>query len=99
MTERPAKGQRGFLLYSPFTETYFFRVYDPEDKGKFTDYDLCAEDIEVEIVDGLTTLYEGGKRNRLDYTRRVLGTDGEKDDHSTKDKEARDVRDSAAGGG
>ena len=67
------KGKKGFLLYNPFTHKYFFRVYDPEDKSQHTDYDLCAEDIEVEILDGHTELYEGEDRNRLDYSRKVLG--------------------------
>jgi hypothetical protein len=36
--EKSAKGVRGFLLYSPVTKDYFFRIYDPADKRKFTDY-------------------------------------------------------------
>jgi hypothetical protein len=69
---KPAKGTKGFLLYSPITHKHFFRVYDPEDKSKFVDYDLCAEDIEVEILDGHLELYEG-ERNKLDYSRKVRG--------------------------
>jgi hypothetical protein len=71
--EVPAKGKRGFLLYSPFSKKHFFRVYDPEDKHKFTDYDLCAEDIEVEILDDFVCLYLGEDKNRLDYSSKVLG--------------------------
>lgn len=73
MTEKPALGQQGFLLYSPFTHKHFFRVYDPHDKSKFKDYDLCAEDIQVTITDRFTTLYHDGEDGRLDYSRRVLG--------------------------
>lgn len=74
MTEQPAKGKKGFLLYSPFTGKHFFRIYESEDKRTFTDYKLCAEDIEVEILAGGLTLYkEEGKTPRLDWSRRVLG--------------------------
>lgn len=75
MSEEQAKGKRGFLLYSPFSKKHFFRIYESEDKRTFTDYDLCAEDIEIEILDDWTALYktEEGKKNRLDYTSKVLG--------------------------
>ncbi|MCK9458379.1 MAG: hypothetical protein M0R80_01900 [Proteobacteria bacterium] len=68
--EKPAKGVRGFLLYSPFVKKYFFRIYN-EDKT-FEDYDLCAADIEVEIIDNSIALYSGS-RNKVDYTSKVLG--------------------------
>jgi len=70
MSIQPAKGKKGFLLYSPFTKIYFFRIYDGE--GGFTDYDICACDIEIEILDEHLELYEGD-RNKLDYSRKVLG--------------------------
>lgn len=75
MNERPAKGTKGFFLYDPITQKYFFRIYDPSDKRKFVDYKLCFEDLEVEIVDQFTSFYEGeeGERNRLDYSSQVLG--------------------------
>ena len=75
-TEKSAKGVRGFLLYSPFTHKHFFRVYDPVDKSKFTDYKVTAEDIEVEILLDFNALYEDTENpdnNRLDYSSRVLG--------------------------
>lgn len=72
MSIKSAKGKKGFLLYSSLTHKHFFRIYDPEDKSKFTDYDLCAEDIEIEILDGFTELYEGEDRNRLDWSRKTL---------------------------
>lgn len=71
MSIQPAKGKKGHLLYSPFTKTHFFRIYDGE--GGFTDYDICAEDIEIEILDGHLELYEEGDRNKLDYSRKALG--------------------------
>jgi hypothetical protein len=70
MSVQPAKGKKGHLLYSPFTKTHFFRIYDGE--GGFTDYDICADDIEIEILDRFLELYEGD-RNKLDYSRRTLG--------------------------
>jgi hypothetical protein len=70
---KSAKGHKGFLLYNPITKQYFFRIYDPDDKSKFTDYDLCAEDIEVEILSSDLELYEKPERNRLDYSRKALG--------------------------
>ena len=71
-TEKPAGGVKGFLLYSPFTKKHFFRVYDSEDKSVFVDYDLVAEDIEIEILGNFTSLYESEKHNRLDYASKVL---------------------------
>ena len=73
MIEKPAKGIHGFLLYSPFTKNYFFRVYDPENKREFTDYELVIEDLEIEILSNDACLYEGGKENKLDYSSKVLG--------------------------
>lgn len=71
MREKPTKGTKGFLLYSPFTDKYFFRVYN-EDKT-YKDYELWAEDIEIEIIDEHTSLKESEKGNRLDYSSKVLG--------------------------
>lgn len=75
MVTEPAKGKKGFLLYSPVTEKHFFRVYDSLVFGTYKDYDLCAEDIEVEILDRHLVLCEGEDRNRLDYSRKVLGNE------------------------
>jgi hypothetical protein len=72
-TEKPAKGVKGFLLYSPFTKKHFFRVYDPKDKSIFVDYDITAEDIEIELLSNYNSLYESEKRNRLGYSSKVLG--------------------------
>jgi hypothetical protein len=66
-TEKPAKGVRGFILYNPFTGNRWFRIYDPETKGKYTDYKISAEDIQVEILAGGLSLYEGEQGNRLDW--------------------------------
>ncbi len=74
MIEKPAKNVRGFFLYNPFTKKHFFRVYDEKDKRKFTDYKVCAEDIEVTIHAGGLSLYEG-ESNRLDWSSEALGKD------------------------
>lgn len=61
MTERkatPAKGTTGFLLYDPSIQNYIFRVYDPEDKRKFTDYGMGVDDLKITIVDETAHLYE-----------------------------------------
>jgi len=79
MTEKPAEGVRGFFLYSPVTKQHFFRVYDNSDptKDTFTDYKVCAEDIEVTLECSSLSLYEGDEdKNRLDWSSRVLGRDG-----------------------
>jgi len=81
MNEKPADGVRGFFLYSPFSHRHFFRVYgevDPTTGHKtFTDYKVCAEDIEVTIEANGLSLYEGDEdKNRLDWSSRVLGRDG-----------------------
>lgn len=69
--EKSANGIRGFLLYNPFEKGYFFRVYDEKDRSKFEDYDLAAEDIEIQILDKHIVLRDG----KLNYTKKVLGRD------------------------
>jgi hypothetical protein len=68
--EKPAKGKRGFLLYSPVRQGYFFRIYE----GKsFKDYDLIAEEIKIKIVEDWISLYESEERNKLDFSSKALG--------------------------
>lgn len=71
---KPAKGTKGYLLYG-MDHKYFFRVYDPEDKSKFTDYKLAFEDLEITIEDRFCSLYteEDQEKNKLGYSPRVLG--------------------------
>jgi len=81
MTEKPANKVRGFLLYNPITERHFFRIYgeaDPKTGRKpFTDYKVCAEDIELTIEATGLALYEvengDEEKNRLDWSSKVLG--------------------------
>lgn len=75
MREISAKGIRGFLLYNPISKNHFFRVYDRQDKRKFKDYQITAEDIEVELLSDFNSLIEsdGGFTNILDYSSEALG--------------------------
>ena len=68
--EKSAKNKKGFLLYSPVREGYFFRVYDEEN---FTDYDLFAEEIEIQILGDWTSLYTSDEKNKLDFSSKALG--------------------------
>lgn len=73
MKEKPAKGVKGFLLYSPLTKDYFFRVYNKKNLGKFKDYKLTAEDIQIELLSDCNALVEKQGKRYLDYRKRVLG--------------------------
>ena len=68
--EESAKNKKGFLLYSPVREGYFFRIYDGEN---FKDYDLFAEEIEIQILGDWTSLYTSDEKNKLDFSSKVLG--------------------------
>lgn len=68
--EKPAKNKRGFILYSPYKKTHFFRVYEGEN---FTDYDLLAEEIEIQILGDWTSLYTSNENNKLDFSSKTLG--------------------------
>jgi hypothetical protein len=75
MKEAPAKGKKGYLLYSPFVRKehrYFFRIYNSD--GTFTDYDIDCEELEVEILCDWVAFYENenGKKT-LDWSSRALG--------------------------
>ena len=70
--EKPTKGVKGFILYSPFGKRYFFRIYHSQ--GQFTDYDIRAEEIEVELDGEWLSLYESENgRNYLDWSSKALG--------------------------
>ena len=68
--EKSAKNKKGFLLYSPVIEWYFFRIYDGEN---FIDYDLFAEEIEIQILGDWTSLYTSDEKNKLDFNSKALG--------------------------
>lgn len=75
--DRPATGVRGFLLSDVFgRESQFFRVYhygetDENGHTKFTDYEILAEDVEVEILSDDVILNDD--EEILDWNTKVLG--------------------------
>lgn len=73
MKEISAKGIKGFLLYDAIAKNHFFRVYERSDpnKVKFKDYQICAEDIKVEILSTGISFYEESKK--LDWASRIIG--------------------------
>jgi predicted DNA-binding protein (UPF0251 family) len=73
MIEISAKKVKGFLLYSPVDQRHFFRIYDPEDKTKFVDYKITAEEIEIQLLSDFNALIHDEKGKRLDFSSRVLG--------------------------
>lgn len=68
--EKPAKDKKGFLLYNMYKKIHFFRVYEGEN---FIDYDLLAEEIEIQIVGNFTSLYTSDENNKLDFSSKALG--------------------------
>ena len=74
LNEVSAKGIRGYLLYSPIGNRYFFRVYDKDNPKEFKDYKITAEDIHIELLSDFNSLveYDDGSRS-LDYSSKVLG--------------------------
>lgn len=74
--EKPAKGVKGFLLYSPLTRTHFFRIHNKKDPTKFKDYTITAEDIEIKLLSNFNALIElDTGENILDYSAKALGKD------------------------
>lgn len=71
--EKKAKGVKGFLLYSPYHKSHFFRVYNNKNKGKFKDYKITAEDIEIRLLSDFNSLIEFDDGNNvLDYSSKVV---------------------------
>lgn len=69
--ETPAKGVRGFLLMGT-DGAFIFRVYNHDENKTFTDYELVADDIELELFSDYVSLYDG-VYPKLDYNSKVLG--------------------------
>lgn len=67
--EKSSKDKKGFLLYSPFREGYFFRIYEGKN---FKDYELFAEEIEIQLIDKWVSLYESEEKNKLDFSSKAL---------------------------
>lgn len=68
--EKPTENLEGFILYNPFNNQFFFRVYK-QDKS-FTDYDIKTEEIHVKILGNSLSLYEENDQNKLGWATNVL---------------------------
>ena len=65
-TIKPAKGQKGYLLYTMNNE-YVFRVY--REDNSFTDYDILHCDLELTINDNDAIFYDfDDGRSILDHS-------------------------------
>jgi len=71
MKNHPAKNSRGFLLHSPFSNRYFYRVYKKD--GNFIDYEILCEELEIEIISDWIDLYESENKNYIDWNKKTLG--------------------------
>jgi hypothetical protein len=74
--EKIATKTKGYFLYSPFGEEkcgrYFFRTYNKD--GSFIDYDIRAEEVEVQITSEWISLYKSDNNlNYLDWSSKTLG--------------------------
>jgi hypothetical protein len=70
-TQRPAKGQKGYLLYT-MNKEYVFRVY--KEDNTFIDYDILHCDLELTINDNDATFYEfDNGRSILDHSYEIAG--------------------------
>ena len=70
--ETLAIGTKGYILYSPFSKSYFFRIY--KENGEFIDYDIHCEELEVEITSSWVSFYENENGDKiLDWSSKALG--------------------------
>ncbi len=70
--ESSANGVRGYLLRMESGELVF-RIYTSADRKQFKDYQINHSDLEVEIKDNYSSLFEGDgvKPNIIDYPSRL----------------------------
>ena len=72
--ETSAKNTRGYLLYNPISQSHFFRIHDKKNPSNFTDYNITAEDIEIQLLSDFNALVENEDGTKiLDYNSKVLG--------------------------
>ena len=71
MIEKPAIGVTGFLIRTVDGDLVF-RVYNPENRRGYVDYEIAHYDLEVTIADDSASLYEDNKKSYLDYSSKVL---------------------------
>ena len=84
--ELPAENVSGHLLYDASANRHFFRVYRKKKDGSFKfnkkgwplyyDYELCAEDIKVVLVDKAVSLFKKKKRGKLAWASKYSKNDG-----------------------
>lgn len=71
--EQGAYNIKGYLLYDPIKKYHFFRVHDKEDPSKFEDYELMAEDIEVQLLSDFNALVENEDGSKaIDYNSKYV---------------------------
>jgi len=71
--EQGAYNIKGYLLYDPIKRYHFFRVHDKEDPSKFEDYELTAEDIEIQLLSDFNALVENEDGSKvLDYNSKYV---------------------------
>lgn len=66
MTETPAHKVRGFLIRDCNNGELLFRVYDKDNRRKFKDYEIRHHDLEIEIIDNYSSIFDGGTAEGLD---------------------------------
>jgi hypothetical protein len=71
MKEKPAKDTKGYIMYNPFKDKYFFRIY--QGSGNFIDYDINIEELEVKISSKYASFYEEKDYKKLDWSSEALG--------------------------
>lgn len=67
-TEERAIGVRGFLIRSGVDDQVLFRVYSPNDREAFVDYEITNHDCEVVIIDPHAAFFRNDAGDFLDYT-------------------------------
>lgn len=74
MRAKYADGTRGQLIYVHGANKYYFRVYEPNGRGKFIDYDIYHCDLTITIDDADAYFYEHADgRMILDHSPATLG--------------------------
>jgi hypothetical protein len=71
MTEQPAEGVQGFLLYDPRTKKHFFRVYE-QNKQSYQDYELCIEDLRITINAKSASLFKDNVKSFVGWSSKYL---------------------------
>lgn len=73
ISKNTAKGSRGFILWSPLNNRYFYRVYT-DNRGNFIDYHIRCEELEVQIISDWVDLHTEEDNHYIDWNQKALGT-------------------------